>query len=90
MHPWYLIHLINFKCDNSGTTTDSCSVTTATGYVGTTPICSTTDGSCAACVGDDGMAGTGTGATDGTRGTCPVTTDFCCTDGSCAASGACP
>ena len=78
------------KCTGSGATTDTCSDATATGYSGTAPICSTTDGMCTACLGDDGMVGTGTGGTDGTRGTCPETNEFCCSDGSCAVSGACP
>ena len=53
----------------------------------TTPICS--NGKCVICM-DGGSPGTGAGATDGTKGTCPGDNDFCCADGSCAASGACP
>jgi len=82
------------QCSGRLTANDTCADTTLADHVATEPLCGT-DGSCGACQANadgTGGAGTGTGATDGTMGTCQNQTiaTFCCTDGSCNASGSCP
>ena len=58
----------------------------------TEPLCGL-DGTCGACQANadgSGGVGTGEGTTDGTMGTCQTAATFCCSDGSCNFSGACP
>jgi len=80
------------QCSGRLTANDTCLETTATDYDVTQPLCGA-DGTCGACqanVDGTGGAGTGTGVTVGTMGTCQTNETFCCTDGSCDVSGNCP
>ena len=83
--------MIIFQCTGTGSS-DSCFVSSNSGYDATKPLCGTstvgTIGVCGGCVKVSGSNGPGDGTT---QGSCPTASTVCCSNGSCQANmAACP